>query len=100
MGLFSKLFGMKKTQENPFEESGVQYYIKMDEDIFGPFTLDEVRQYPLLDDTLVTTNTLNGEFYEAKYFECFDDIVQSTEPDFKIADDGTIIYLKRRNGSR
>lgn len=99
MGLFSKIFGKKKT-ENPFETDGVQYFIKMDDDVFGPFSLEEARQYPLLDDTLVTTNTLNGEFYEAKYFECFDDIVQSTEPDFKIADDGTIVYLRRRNGIR
>lgn len=99
MGLFSKIFGSKKA-ENPFEEEGLQYYIKVDNEVFGPFSLAEARQYPLLDDTLVTTNTLNGEFYEAKYFECFDDIVQSTEPDFKIADDGTIIYKKRRNGSR
>ncbi len=100
MGLFSKLFGKNNTEENPFMTEGVQYFIKLDEDVFGPFSLDEVRHYPLLDDTLVTTNTLNGEFYEAKYFECFDDIVQSTEPDFKIADDGTIVYLKRRNGIR
>jgi len=99
MGLFSKIFGKKKS-DNPFDEEGIQYYIKIDDEAFGPFTLAEVRQYPLLEDTLVSTNTLNGEFYEAKYFECFDDIVQSLEPDFKIADDGTIVYLKRRNGNR
>lgn len=100
MGLLSRLFGVKTSQKNPFEEDGIQYYVKMDEDVFGPFSLAEIRQYPLLEDTLVTTNTLNGEFYEAKYFECFDDIIQSAEPEFKIADDGTIIYLIRRNGSR
>ena len=99
MGLLSKLFGKKK-EENPFENEGIQYFVKMDEVVFGPFSLEEIRQYPLLDDTLVTTNTLNGEYHEAKYFECFDDIVQSSEPDFKIADDGTIIYLKQRNGIR
>ena len=99
MGLLSKIFGKKKV-ENLLEQDGVQYFIKMDDEVFGPFTLAEVHQYPLLEDTLVTTNTLNGEYYEAKYFECFDDIVQSTKPDFKIADDGTIIYIKRRNGNR
>lgn len=99
MGLLSKIFG-KKNKENPFEAEGIRYYIKLDNEVFGPFSLTEIRQYPILEDTLVTTNTLNGEYYEAKYFECFDDIVVSTEPEFKIADDGTIIYRKRNNGIR
>ena len=46
--------------------------------------------YPLLEDTLITTNTLGGEWYEAKYFECFDEMF-NPHLGFRIAEDGTII---------
>lgn len=58
--------------------------------VYGPFLLSEIKEYPLLEDTLITTNTLGGDWYEAKYFECFDDMFNSNL-EFRIAEDGTII---------
>ncbi len=97
MGFFSWLFGRKKkdsqSNENSgdvFSSPGLMFYIYLDNTVFGPFSLEEIKEYPLLEDTLITTNTLGGEWYEAKYFECFDDMF-NPHLGFRIADDGTII---------
>ena len=84
MGFFKRLFGCKKKTETT--ESGVNF----EETVFGPFSLSEIKEYPLLEDTLITTNTLGGEWYEAKYFECFDEMF-NPHLGFRIAEDGTII---------
>lgn len=99
MGFFSRIFGSKKKKktqqagsEDLYSSSDLRFYINMDNTSFGPFTLAQIKTYPLLEDTLITTNTLNGEWYEARYFECFDDLFKEQEsPSFRIADDGTII---------
>ena len=70
--------------------SSLLYYVNMDNSTFGPFSLEQLKTYPLLEDTLITTNTLNGTWYEAKYFECLDDLFRPNLP-FRIDADGTII---------
>ena len=70
--------------------SSLLYYVNMDGTTFGPFSLEKLKSYPLLEDTLMTTNTLNGMWYEAKYFECLDDLFRPNLP-FRIDADGTII---------
>lgn len=55
---------------------GTLFYILFEGQIFGPFTLDKLREYPLLEDTMVTTNTLRGEWHEAREFECLDDLLK------------------------
>lgn len=96
MGLFKRLFG-KRTGTSPESGqfitdafTGIAYYVFMEGDVFGPFTLDEIRQYPLLEDTKITTNTLGGEWYDAKYFECFADMFVN-QTAFRILEDGTIV---------
>lgn len=96
MGWFKKLFGkMEKTSSlstqlpvDPF--TGIAYYVYIEGDVFGPFSLEEIKQYPLLEDTMITTNTLGGEWYEAKYFECFADMFENHSL-FRILEDGTIV---------
>lgn len=47
------------------------YYIYLNEIVYGPYRLDQMVDLPLLPDTMVTTNRLNGEWYEARNFGCF-----------------------------
>lgn len=77
-------------EENQDVYSSLLYYVHLDGSTFGPFSLDQLKTYPLLEDTLITTNTLNGTWYEAKYFECLDELFRPNLP-FRIDADGTII---------
>lgn len=70
--------------------SSLLYYVYLDGNTYGPFSLNQLKSYPLLEDTLITTNTLNGSWYEAKYFECLDDLFRQNLP-FRIDVDGVII---------
>ncbi len=70
--------------------SSLLYYVNLDNNIYGPFTLEQLKTYPLLEEPLITTNTLNGSWYEAKYFECLDDLFHPNLP-FRIDADGVII---------
>lgn len=70
--------------------SSLLYYVYLDGNTYGPYSLAQLKTYPLFEDTLITTNTLNGTWYEAKYFECLDDLFRSNLP-FKIDADGVII---------
>lgn len=70
--------------------SSLLYYVNLDNNFYGPFTLEQLKTYPLLEETLITTNTLNGSWYEAKYFECLDDLFHPNLP-FRIDADGVII---------
>lgn len=97
MGFFSRFFGNKKKNTkkddrdgNVFSSPSLLFYVNFENTIFGPFTLEEIKEYPLLEDTLITTNTLEGEWFEAKCFECFDDMFNS-HLRFSISEDGTII---------
>ncbi len=95
MGFFKRLTRHKKrksttTNREKSSSTNLLFYINFEEEIFGPFTLSEIKEYPILEETLITTNTLNGEWFEAKYFECFDDIFNH-QLGFRIGDDGTII---------
>ena len=97
MGWFKKLFGKKEeTSSSPAQLpvvdafSGIAYFVFLEGDVFGPFTLEEIKEYPLLEDTKVTTNTLGGEWYDAKYFECVADMFENHSA-FRILEDGTIV---------
>ncbi len=70
--------------------SSLWYYVYLEDNTYGPFSLDQLKTYPLLDDTLITTNTLNGSWFEAKYFECLDELFRPNLP-FRIDADGVII---------
>jgi len=50
---------------------GDLYYIYLNDVIYGPYLLEQMQDLSLLPDTLITTNRLNGEWYEAKDFGCF-----------------------------
>ena len=65
----------RKKQKSAPETDKIQYFIRIDNETYGPFSLSELKiNYGecLTEDTLITTDTLNGEWYEAKCFECFD----------------------------
>ncbi|GHT23878.1 hypothetical protein AGMMS4957_16040 [Bacteroidia bacterium] len=72
-------------------DTEMHFYITIDNEVYGPFSLSELKNdYPILKDTLITADTLNGEWYEAKYFECFDEIFDSQQS-FQIGNGGTIV---------
>lgn len=104
----------KKGQASPasIENTELQYYICIPQEIFktnefgeivrnseserfGPFSLSELKkdygEY-LTEDTMITTDTLNGEYYEARCFECFDELF-SSQWNFKINEFGEIIRI-------
>lgn len=110
MGFFSKLFGRKNNEEVPvvlspngdeddsIDFEALEYYVYFEKQVFGPYYLSEVRQLPLLPDTLITTNTLNNVWFHAQAFECFDDkfgIVTADEamPRFTINEFGEVVEL-------
>ncbi|MDR1198500.1 MAG: hypothetical protein LBK94_05750 [Prevotellaceae bacterium] len=48
--------------------------------MYGTFTLSDIKNdYPIMEDTLITTDTLDGEWYEAQCFECFDDLFNARQ---------------------
>lgn len=64
-----------------------KFYVKMDGDTFGPYTAKEVRDLQLLDDVLVTEESMN-EWLPACRFD-FDDMVRK-ELSAYVNEDGTI----------
>lgn len=70
--------------------STLQYYVIVDKKNYGPLSLEQLKAYPLQEDTLVSTNTLGNKWYEAKYFECLDNLFGHDLP-FRIDEDGVII---------
>ncbi len=94
-------YNLTKQQSSSIEQkkvdlySTLQYYVILDKKIYGPLSLEQLKTYPLLEDTLITTNTLNGSWFEAKYFECLDELFHPNLP-FRIDADGVII----RGGSK
>jgi hypothetical protein len=65
---------------------------------YGPLTLSELKidygEY-LTADTLITTDTLNNEWYEAQCFECFDDLFNARQG-FRINEFGEIVRTKKK----
>jgi hypothetical protein len=125
MGFFKRLFcGKKRNADSQItpslseEKSEMHYYIYFEvednnnfmieedgtlrrtrKEVYGPFTLSELKEnYQILDikeDTLITTDTLNGEWYEARCFECFDNLFASQQ-DFRINEFGEIVRNKKK----
>ena len=83
----------KKETTSPvfINNTELKFYISLDNEEYGPFTLSELKaDYPILEDTMITTNTLNGEWYEARYFECFDELFYRQQ-EFRINEFGEIV---------
>lgn len=55
-----------------------KFYVKMDGQEFGPYSLAEIKELPLLPDTLVTESRLNGEWVTAETFD-FEDLSCAVE---------------------
>lgn len=102
MGFLKKMFCRKKkvsnfpllNNNNVLNNNEASFYIYIDEDVYGPFTLQELKNdYPIMEDTLITVDTLNGEWFEAKCFECFDELF-NRDQGFYINEFGEIIKTK------
>ena len=65
-----------------------QFYVKIDDDTFGPYTAKEILVLELLDDVMVTEESMNGEWLPAKDFD-FEDMYRK-EVSAYINEDGTI----------
>jgi hypothetical protein len=103
MVFFKRLFCKKKDSnaESSVNSDGtvqrasseMLYYIYFENEVYGGFTLSELKidygEY-LEADTLITTDTLNNEWYKAKCFECFDELFNAQQG-FRINEYGEII---------
>lgn len=56
-----------------------QFYVQMDGEVFGPYTVRELMGLGLLDDTLLTEESMNGEWLPACRFD-FNDMLRKEEP--------------------
>lgn len=65
-----------------------RFYVKMDEDTFGPYSAKEVRDLQLMDDILVTEERMS-EWLPAGRFD-FDDMVDKELAETIVNEDGTI----------
>ena len=65
-----------------------KFYVKMDGETFGPYSAKEVRDLQLMDDILVTEESMNGDWLPAREFD-FEDMARK-ELETLINDDGTI----------
>ncbi len=73
-----------------------RFYVKMDGEKFGPYTARETRDLDLLDDVLVTEESMNGQWLPASKFD-FDDMVRKESGEvatqlqpFVVEGDGTV----------
>jgi hypothetical protein len=98
VGFWSKLFGKNDTSQNDFGDNRSydysneqNFFIFYENEVKGPHNLEQLKSnYIITGDTLITIDTLNGEWYEAKYYECFDDLFGNRQ-DFYINEFGEII---------
>ena len=61
-----------------------------DKSVGGPYTYRQILgEVELTPETMVTTDSLGGDWYEAKCFECLD---SRFDPGFAIGDDGVIHF--------
>lgn len=72
-----------------------KFYIKMDGETFGPYSAKEVRDLQLMDDILVTEESMDGAWLPAGDFD-FDDMV-AKELGASVNEDGTITRRSGRN---
>lgn len=54
------------------------FYVQMDGVAYGPYTVREIMDLGLLDDTLVTEDSMNGEWLPASMFD-FDDMLRKEQ---------------------
>lgn len=67
-------------QNSNVPENEELYYIYHNNEVEGPHSLNALkRKYLIKRETLITTDTLNGEWFEAQYFECFDGEIERNE---------------------
>lgn len=55
-----------------------KFYVKMDGEIFGPYSVRDLMGLGLLDDTLITEESMNGEWHQASEFN-FEDLLRKEE---------------------
>lgn len=55
-----------------------KFYVQMDGETYGPYSAQAVRELDLLDDILVTEESMNGQWYPASKFD-FDDMVRKEQ---------------------
>lgn len=55
-----------------------KFYVQMDGHTFGPYTARAIRELDLLDDILVTEESMNGQWLSASNFD-FDDMVRKED---------------------
>lgn len=72
-----------------------KFYVKMDGETFGPYSAKEVRDLQLIDDVLVTEESMDGAWLPAGDFD-FDDMV-AKELGASVNEDGTITRRSGRN---
>lgn len=72
-----------------------KFYIKMDGETFGPYSAKEVRDLQLMDDILVTEESMDGAWLPAGDFD-FEDMV-AKELGASVNEDGTITRRSGRN---
>ena len=64
-----------------------KFYVQMDGETYGPYSAKEIKELPLMDDILVTEESMNGEWLPAGRFD-FDDMV-TKELSVFVHEDGT-----------
>ena len=55
-----------------------KFYVQMDGETFGPYSVRELMGLGLLDDTLITEESMNGEWHQASEFD-FEDLLRKEE---------------------
>lgn len=55
-----------------------KFYVQMDGETYGPYTAREIRDLELLDDIMVTEESMNGQWLEASKFD-FEDMVRKEQ---------------------
>jgi hypothetical protein len=69
-----------------------KFYVQMDGQVYGPYTAAAVNNLQLLDDTLVTEESMNGEWLPASRFDFEEMMRKESAPSFRVNRDGSITY--------
>ena len=70
--------GLVIIQTKKYKAMTYKFYVRMDDEAFGPYTVKELMGLGLLDDTLLTEESMNGEWLPAKRFD-FEDMFRKEE---------------------
>lgn len=73
-----------------------KFYIRFEGNIYGPYSIDKVRELDLLDDTEVMETSV-GEWYPANYYN-FDELYMK-EHGYYVGDDGQIHRIPTSDGN-